>query len=168
VCSSDLAIDSSSTYAGVTRGSAAWFDSKETAVGGLLAVTDMMDMYESIRDNDCGGVPGKILCPWNQYTNYYNLSGVPGMKIFSPTDSAPGYEAQSFNGKPIAPIADMTDTIMLFIDERPGKWVRPRIRDWQVNDQGRSGDSDVYAVNYADALVCREPKFQGKLTGITA
>lgn len=164
----EVAVDSTSTYAGITRGSATYFESLETAHSALLSDSGLLDFHEALRDNDRGAEVGLILSPENQATNYYRLIGGPATKQTTPGDSARNLSNQSFNGIPWVGIGDMTDTIILFLDMRPGMWTHQVIRPFEVNFQGRAGDSDVYEVSTGNALVCRNPKLQGKLTGVTA
>lgn len=164
----ELAVDSGSTYAGIARGSAAYFESTETAVGGVLAFSNLIDLEEAIRDNDKGGRPKMIVCPWNQNTNIYNLGGQPAIKMIGAGDPAPNYTGQTFNGKPIVAVGDMTDTVIAMLDMSPGEFGVVQIRPFRVDFQGRGGDADVYQVSTGAAFVTYCPKHHGKLTGVTA
>ena len=164
----ELSIDSGSTYAGIARGAAAYWESTETAVGGALAYTDLVDMLETIRDNDKGGNPGMILAPYNQLTNIYNLTGNPATKMAGPGDLAQGFNNQTFAGIPIFGVGDMTDTVILFVDTRAGKNKLVIHRPFQVDQLGKTSDADDYLLSTAAALVNRDPAKDGKLTGVTA
>lgn len=164
----EVAVDATSTYAGITRGSATYFESQETAVSAAVGYSNLIAMYQGLRDNNVGAKPGLILCPWNQYTRIYNISGGPAIRASDSNDIARGYEAISFNGVPVAPLPDMTDTVILFLDMGPEKWAHIVHRDWDVKQMAPSGDSDVYQISYAGILACKNPMKQGKLTGCTA
>jgi hypothetical protein len=161
-------VDSTTTYAGIARGAAAYWESTETAVSGALATSDLQDIDEAIRDNDKGGNPGLILCPWNQNTNIYRLTGTPFVQQGPVTDKSPGMLVQSFNGSNIVPLGDFANTVIMFLDMTPGKWAHVVIRDFEVKDMGPSGDSDVMQVSTGRILINKSPKLDGKLTGVTA
>jgi len=162
------AVDSTTTYGGISRGSASYFESKETAVSAIVGFSDLIDMYEALRDNDFGAKPDLVLCPWNQYTRIYQVVGQPAIKNISPADSASSYLSQAFAGMDIQPLGDLTDTVILFLDRRPGKWEVITHRPLQVKEMAPSGDSDVFQVSLSVNLICTDPKSQGKLTGCTA
>jgi hypothetical protein len=164
----EVAVDSTSAYAGITRGSATYFESQETAVSAPIGYSHMMAMYQGLRDNNVGAKPGLIMCPWNQYSRIYAISGGPTVRAADSNDVAKGYEAITFNGVPIAPMPDMTDTVILFLDMAPEKWAHVVHRNWDVKQMGPSGDSDVYQISYSGILACKDPKKQGKLTACTA
>lgn len=162
------AVDATTAYGGITRGSASYFESNENAVNGIVGFSDLITLYEEQRDNDIGARPDLILCPWNQYTRIYEVTGQPAVKNISPADSAEGYLGQVFAGMQIQPLGDLTDTVIFMLDRRPGKWTVIQHRPLTVSDQGRSGDSDVYEISLSVNLFCLDPKSQGKLTGCTA
>jgi hypothetical protein len=164
----EVAIDSTSTYAGQARGSAAWWESTETAVSGALSYDDLIDLQEAIRDNDKGGMPSMILCPYNQESNIFRLTGGPAMQTLSPQDKASGLMNQAFGGIPVIPLYDFTNTVIAMLDNRPGKNSVVEHVPFTVTDQGRSGDADVFQIKWAGCWVNRIPKFDGKLTGVTA
>ena len=166
----ETAVDSTATYAGVTRGSATWFESAETAVNGQLAVTDGLNLIETMADNDRGSrMENSVwLMPWNQYTNMYNLTGGPAAQTIGDADKVPGYLGQTFARLPVIPVPSMTDTVIMLLDLTFGNWEMIEHQPLMVHDQGRSGDADLYLVTYMFKLVCKHPKMQGKLTGVTA
>lgn len=169
----ELSVDYGSAYAGITRnGSASYFEATETAVSRKLAFQDLIDLQETMRDNDKGSRfgPGNglILCPLNQETNIYQLTGQPAVKNIGPSDAAQNLTAQTFNGVPIVGLPDWTDSVIAFLDMRPEKWKYPVIRPFSVKEMAPSGDSDVYQVSWGGSLVNKMPKFDGKLTSVTA
>lgn len=165
----ELAVDYGSSYAGVTRsGSAGWFESTETATNAALATSHLIDLQETIRDNDKGGKPSLLLGSINQESNLYQLSGPHVIHNSNPSDKAPGLNSQMFAGKTCVFLPDFSDTVIMLLDMRPSNWAPMQIRPFSVKQMAPSGDSDVYQVSWGGQLVCRMPKFQGKLTGVTA
>ena len=166
----ETAVDSTTAYAGITRGSASYFESLETAVSGNLAATDLEDLIEGLADNDRGANTGamRFMVPWNQATNIYRLTGVPATQFISDADKVPNFLSQTFAGMPIARLGDWTDTVIILADMTPGNWVVVEHEPFMVHDQGRSADADVFMETFRGGIMCKQPKMQGKLTGITA
>jgi len=163
-----VSIDSTTTYAGIARGSAGYWESSETPVSDVMSYEDMVDLDETIRDNDKGGRTGAVLMPWNQVTRYTNITGGPAIKQMVGHDIAEGITAPTFNGAPVIGMGDMTNTVALFLDTRPGSWDFVEKRPFSVKEMAPSGDSDLFQVSNASVLVNKQPKKMGKLTGLTA
>jgi hypothetical protein len=161
-------IDSTTTYAGIARGAAAYWESTETAVAGPLAVSDLEDLLETIRDNDKGGNPTHIFGPLNQVTNFARLSGTPYVQNGGPADKGQHLMGPSFAGRPFIGLPDFTNDVIVMADMRPGNFGMYQQRAWDVKAMAPSGDSDVMQLSWAGLPICRQPKFQGKLTGVTA
>lgn len=161
-------VDSSTTYAGIARGSAGYHESTETAVSAALSVEDLEDLLETIEDNDKGGKPTHIFGPRNQVTNFSRLSGTPYVQNGDPNDKGQHLISTSFAGRPFIGLPDFTNTVIAMLDMRPGHFMMKVHRPWSVKDMGPSGDSDVMQLSYACIPICKQPKFQGKLTGVTA
>lgn len=165
----ELAVDFGAAYAGITRnGAAGYFESTETDVAGAISTDDLLNLMETIRDNDKGGQPDVILVPHNQATRIYNLAGPHTIFNANPSDKAPGLMSQTFNNIPIVALPDWTDTVAMALDRRPGNWGAKIHRPFSVKEMAPVNDSDVYQVSWAGCLACHQPKFQGKLTGLTA
>ena len=165
----ELAIDSSSNYAGVTRSSATYWQSTETAVSGTLSWTNIRDLIETCRDNDKGGLKQPHwFMPWNQYSNLFSIAGQPGYKSFPSTDALQGYSAQQIDGAPVTPLGDMTNTVILAVDMAPGNWYMEEFRPLTIKSLSEAGDDDRYSMSAGLALACFNPKNHGKLTGVTA
>jgi hypothetical protein len=145
-----------------------YFEANENAVNAIVSFSDLIDLYEEQRDNDIGAKPDLIVCPWNQYTRIYQIAGQPAIKNISPIDSASGYQSQVFAGMAIQPLGDLVDTQIFMLDRSPGSWIVVQSRPFQVKEMAPSGDSDVFQVSLGVNLICRHPKFQGKLTGCSA
>jgi|FLOH01.1.fsa_nt_gi hypothetical protein len=166
----ETAVDSTTAYAGITRGSASYFESAETAVSGALAVTDLEDLVETMLDNDRGASAEYMrwFMPYNQATNIYRLTGTPAQQMISDSDKAPAFLRQTFGGIPMSPLGDFTNTVIILADLAPGMWEVVEHEGFMVHDQGRNADADLSMVTYRGGLVCLDPKLQGKLTGVTA
>jgi hypothetical protein len=164
----ELAVDSTSTYAGIARGSAAYWESTETAHSAALTYTALINLKESIKDNDKGGRTTHWLMPNNQVTNLFNLSGQQAIKVIGPEDAMKGYSSQTIDGSPVVGLGDMTDTVIAAMDMRPGQIEAIVHRPFTVDYQGRSGDSDVYQISWAGCVPVYLPKNHGKLTAVTA
>jgi hypothetical protein len=165
----EVAVDSTSAYAGLTRGAITYFESLETAVNRKVAATDMQDLFEGLVDNDRGADPDMMIIPWNQNTNIYNLTGVPGVQMIGDSDKNPGLTGQMFNGTiPYVPLPNWTNTVLVMLDRSGDKWPLIEHEPFTVKFQGRSADSDVNQVSWRGSLVCKDPLRQGKLTGLTA
>jgi hypothetical protein len=168
----ELSVDSTSSYAGITRTATSHYAATETAIGRSIAASDIMDILETMRDNDKGSKigPGNglILCPLNQATNIYRLEGVPAVQYIGDADKAPNLHTQTFARIPIVGLPDWTNTVICYLDMSPGHWVLAQHRPWTVHDQGRSGDADIFQVSWAGQLINKMPHWDGKHTGVTA
>jgi len=165
----ETAVDSTTTYAGIARGSAAYWESYEAASVGTLAVTDLEDMIEALLDNDRGASAEgmRLFMPYNQATNIYRLTGTPATQFIADGDKAPAFLRQTFAGIPMSPLGDFTNTVIILAD-MPGKWEVVEHEGFMTKDMGATGDADLAMVTYRGALVCLDPKLQGKLPGVTA
>jgi len=159
-------VDATTAYGGVTRGGA-WFDSTETAVGAELSFDAMSTLYFDMIDAEVGAKPDIVLASPTQGQKHYNISGMPGMKMFNPGDPAPQMSDQQFNGMPVMLMPDMTSSVLMMLDRRGRHFQFVTHRNLEVYFRGRSGDSDVYDMIMAFILVCRNPNKQGKLTGLS-
>jgi len=179
----EVSIDSTTTYAGIARGSAAYWESSETAHSAVLSRTGLLNIHETARDNDKGAHTTLILLPHNQATNYVALTGEPNAQNSSlrvelglvgggAMDLAPSVRNLSFMGIPIVPLPDFTNTVILGLDTNPIR-VGPKFglsvrRDFDVRGPQMSGDDDVYEVSTAATLINHLPRTDWKLTGVTA
>lgn len=161
-------IDSTTTYAGIARGAAAYWESTETAVGGPLTITAMEDLLETIEDNDKGGQVTHIFGPRNQETNFARLAGTPYIQQGGTADKGQHLLAPKFAAIPFIALPDFTNTVIVFADMRPGHFKMLQQRPWSVKEMSPSGDSDVMQLSWAGQPICKQPKMSGKLTGVTA
>lgn len=165
----ETAVDYGDVYAGITRnGSAGYFESTETAHGGALTTDGLIDLQETIRNADKNGKPDTILCNLNQETNIYRLGGPHLITNLNPGDKTPSLLNNQIAGCRVVAVPDFTTTVLLMLDMRPSNWAPTIIRPFSVKEMGPSGDSDIWQFSWGGALVCKMPKFQGKLTGVTA
>jgi hypothetical protein len=175
----EVSIDSTTAYAGITRGSAAYFEATETACGGALSRTKIVDHIEAVRDNDKGGRCHLFIGPVNQVSNYIRLSGEPNAQNTSlrvemavaggnGVDYVPRFDGCTIAGAPFIGIGDFSNTVIASLDLSPDNWHLKIRRPFEIREQSRSGDDDVWQVSTASALVCKHPRTQGKITGATA
>lgn len=178
----EVAVDSTTTYAGISRGSAAYFESSETAHNATLTMAGLANITEACEDNDKGGKTGLILTARNQLTNYMAFSGTPNTANHSfrsnaadlnkPFDIQPSTMNLTFQGIPIVGLPDWTDEVWMGLDMRPTR-VGPNVgisiaRDFEIRGPDMAGDDDVWEVSTAFAVIVHSPKLCWKLTGVTA
>lgn len=166
----ELAIDYGSAYAGVTRnGAAGYFEATETAVNDKLAWSDLRDLKETVRNADKGSTgPWFWLCNLNQESNIYELTGSPVIRMEGDGDLSPRMTSPSVDGDKVVALPDFTTTVIALIDAGAGNWAPTYIRDFEVLDMGPTSDNHIFQLSWGGAFVCRNPKVQGKLTGVTA
>ena len=172
----EVAVDDGTTYAGISRsGTVNHWDSFENALSGVLTQAALLNIREAVRDNERGGRVNVFLMPWNQITNLQSLPGAPGASNnslrFDLTQSggrlqiAPNHDGTMFGEAAVIGIADMLDTLVVGLDT--SSWLVVEHRPFNIRED-ISGDDDVFQLSWAGALVCKEPKNQGKQTGVTA
>lgn len=174
----NAAVSNTITYAGIARGSAAYFEAHNLNTNGSLEIADLRDIHEFVRDNDKGGKPRFWLAPHNQVTNIGALGVTDGTTANSlvrysgsPNDprNVGTLPAQCYaQGLPVVGISDLTDTELYLFDDRPGNWLLVRRRDMKVDPLGKAGDADKYLITTAFAVPCLYPKLQGKISGASA
>jgi len=104
----------------------------------------------------------------NQETNFARLSGTPYMQNGGPSDKGEHLLGPRFAGRPFIGLPDFTNTVIVALDMRPGHFAMTQQRPWNVKEMAPSGDSDVMQLSWAGIPICKQPKMQGKLTGVTA
>jgi hypothetical protein len=180
----ELAVDDGATYAGIARGSAAYFECSNTNQNGALTRAGLLNTHEAARDNDKGGGPTfLILVPHNQLTNYLQLTGEPNAQNSSVRvefatvgggrlDLAPAHTGLSFMGSPIVGLGDFTNTTWLALDLRmtrhgPNVGIKT-VRTFDIRGPDMAGDDDVYELSHASACIVHMPKLCWKLEDVTA
>jgi hypothetical protein len=164
----ELAIDDTTDYAGITRSGAAYFQSTETAHSAALTTDALIDLQETIRNAEKGGKPAIILSNLNQESNIYRLGGPHLITNMNPGDKTPSLLNNRVAGCDVVSVPDFTTTVVMMLDMRPSNWAPRIIRPFSVKEMAPAGDSDIYQFSWGGTLVCKMPKFQGKLTGVTA
>jgi len=169
-------IDSTTTYAGIAPGTYTSWASSETAVGGVLTITALQDLYETLVGSPNGGQPTHLLMPQNQLTNYINVAGAPGAanSAFRIVPGAQGgaFDAGvviplvTFNGLPVVPVRGMTSTEIYMVDV--SKMDLLIHRQPEVREIARTNDDDRFMVSVAGCLRITRRKSFAKLTGVSA
>lgn len=169
-------IDSGTTYAGIAPGSYTSWVSVETALGGVLTVSALQDLYETLATTPYGATPTHLLMPQNQVTNYVNVAGAPGAANsafrIQPGVQGGAFDAGvvhpliTFNGLPVVAIRGMTATEAYMVDV--SKLDLLIHRQPEVREIARTNDDDRFMVSVAGCLRASRRKSFGKLTGITA
>lgn len=172
-----LAVDSSGTYAGINRATETTWQSQEDAIGGALSIANLEDLEEELRDSERGANPDLVISRQNQFTNYQRTIGPAaasgGVFRIQMDAAAAGTKADlglvasegSFAGKRWVCVPDLTNTIVVMLDSR--YWVLAVHEDFDVQDKASADDSVTRHITWRGALVCRNPRRQGKLTGLT-
>lgn len=173
--------DDTTALYGISRTTYTALQSAVTAVGGALALSNLQDMYEALRDNDRGAKPGEllILSPLNQITNYVNLatqvSTGTTVSLLRKDASRPGgvdygylESGLSFCGVPWVGIPDFVDTEIAFICTSPGCWEFVEHRLFRADLMAKTDDSETWQLSCAAALICRKTRQCGKLETVDA
>lgn len=184
-----LAVDSTGTYASLDHAAITGWASQETAVNAAQSYAALDDMVETLRDDPVRSRPSLILMPENQVTNYTRLSG-PGVRntftLQAPGGGPQNFDvgpqrgailapAQSFNGIPIVGVAELTDTVILFLNMTDCRCcIRYRVfglgdaGGWQAEEVPRGGRTTQIALSWTGHFCVPAPRYCGKLTGVTA
>lgn len=164
----ELAVDYGSAYAGITRnGSAAYFEATETAVGGSLAMSNLEDLLEVTKDNDKGGNPNLWVCPGNQLTNILRLAPT-NQTQYTVNDKMGQWVMPTLAGRPIIEVGDLTDTVIFLLTMNKKCFDLMYWRRMRIDPMAKTNDSKRFQVSSGIAFPCKMPKYQGKLTGVTA
>ena len=169
-------IDSATIYAGINPAVNTAWASVETPLGGVLTITALQDLYETLVGSPNGGQPTHLLMPQNQLTNYINVAGAPGVanSAFRIVPGAQGgaFDAGvvlplvTFNGLPVVPVRGMTTTELYMVDV--SKMDLLIHRQPEVREIARTNDDDRFMVSVAGCLRITRRKSFAKLTGVTA
>jgi len=162
-------IAATGAYGGVTRGSSTYIESAVTTVSREVQLTDIMDMVETLSDNDRGQRPNMLLGAVNQQTRMYQFAAPGGMKVQQAgSDPTPGFNpyAMDICGMAGHFLPDWTDATICLL--RKEHVVFYEHQPYQIHDQNRSGDSDVLQTSWMGLLLHKFPMFAGKLASCTA
>lgn len=171
--------DDTTDYAGISRTTYTWWQSNIPATVNGILLADYQDMVEAIQDAERAGKVTHILAPWNQITNYTDLAtnGANALAGFQRVIIEPGrgqgaldlgHSAAAFQGVPFTPIRDLANSTVLFLDMSPGLWELVSIRTPRVEMLAKTNDDTTWYITAGSALVCKNPRKQGALQGITA
>lgn len=172
-----VAIDSTTTYAGITRGSAAYFESTESSTNTLAG---LRAANRACRDADKAGRPSLHLVSPTILEWYSNLGGTyvaatggnGNLRMTQMADGTP-YRADfgiatsgfSFNGAPVVELPDVTSTEWFGLDMRYLE--HHTIRGLNVQFHSNVGDNELYKITVGSTLVYKEPKRAFKMTGLS-
>ena len=167
------AVSASATYAGITRGSAAYFESSTTSTA---SIAGMRGLHRAVRDAEKGGNPTVNLVSPTLMAWYAGLAGTPGTSNFvlqtsgsGPSNVDVGYNwtGATFMGKPVVEIPDLTSTVWLMLDTSAQNLKHVVQRPFEVKFHHNEGDSEVYQITTASTIAVEMPKWQGIGTSLT-
>jgi hypothetical protein len=167
----ESAIDSSGSYAGLTR-STYKMASYEAAIGGSLAISNLDTMYETLQAVEIGANLEQhvILAPTSTIGEYNDVAAGTGAGdplILSNTegetlDGGRFKFVQKYNGNPFVRIEGMTAGGLLYVD--PNQVKRVVQRPVQVDVIAKVDDSQEYMITSSEIIAVHNPRVCGKLT----
>lgn len=167
------AISASATYAGITRGSAAYFESSTLSTA---TIAGLRALHRTVRDAEKGGRPTAHLVSPTVANWYAGLAGVPGTSNFvlqqsgtGPANVDVGYNwtGLTFMGRPVIEVPDLTSTVWLMVDTSAGNFKHKVVRELGVKFHHNEGDSETYLVTTGSTLAVEMPKWQGIMTSVS-
>ena len=171
-----IMIDSTTTYATLSRTTVAVWAANETAVGGALALDGANGMVRMYNDVSLGsGDEGQInaLFGTQNIVEAYEALLQNDMRFQSGGPGDGGFGRLTFKGKPFLWDRAATSGVLYYIANSTFKTLIQRDRDFFVtpiqNPENGTAQSEVYLAHILlwIALVCVEPRRNGKLTGIS-
>lgn len=174
------AISASTTYAGITRGSASYFESATSS--STFSVANLRAFHRTIRSPDYGGNPTAHLVSPTVLELYAALGGTAvaatggnsNLRYVAPADGSPSafdyglrLTGMNFYGRPIIEVPDLTSTVWISIDTTAGNLQHRIIRPFAVKFHHNEGDNEVYEVSTGSTLVKMMPKWDGVYTSIS-
>ena len=167
------AVDATTTYAGIARGSAAYFESTESSTNTLAG---LRAAYRATQDAEKAGKTSAHLVSPTILQWYATLAGLPGTSNFILGNSGAGpmnvdvgfaWTGSTFMGKPIIAIPDLTSSEWYGLDFSAGNIKHKIWRSLSVIFHHMAGDSEGYEVSTGSALIVEMPKWQFKMTGLS-
>jgi len=166
-------VDDSTAFMGLARATYTQLAAYESAVGGALTLAALKTMTRTLRDQPRAGRPNLIIFSptiADTYTgivdsgaNFHrrDVTAAPGDAF----DIAPAPTAARFQGIATYEMPDLTASVLLCIQREDFyiKWKR-RVK---VRAMGATRDADMWDATARLMLGCRNPRRQGKLTGLT-
>lgn len=173
------AISATATYAGITRGSAAYFESSTSS--STFSVANARAYLRTIRSPDKGGHPVAHLVSPTVLEIYAAIGGTPStttgnstLRYVAPADGSAfradyGINVSGFSlgGAPVIEVPDLTSTVLISIDSSAGNFQHRIIRPFQVKFHHNEGDNEVYEVSTGSTIAKMNPKWDGIYTGIS-
>lgn len=171
-----VAVDSTTTYAGIAVGTVAAWASYELAVGGALSLAALDLMYRTLIGR--GGTPSHILTVPAQITAYTGLANV-GHATATPVflGQLPGQGGvfdmglirtmPTWNGIPFVQQRNMTSGELYMLDVNTARFEVAVHRDLTVEPLAKVNDNQQWQLSMAQGLIVERRDIQGKLTGLT-
>jgi hypothetical protein len=166
-------IDDGNTYAGITRGSASYFESTVTSSVGDLARSDFETLIDTMRRPEKASRVGLWMLPPEQSLNYAQLADFSnadrrdvvagGGKGF---DLGWNWDGLSIHGAPALTMPDMTNTVALAMNTKPGGFKLIQRRPFSSKPLSPTGDNERILFTMGLAMPVKNPKDHGKLEGI--
>lgn len=165
-------VDSTGTVAGIDRSSDTWFASYEVdTAGSAYALTDLDIVWQNVHDAEYAS-PG-IDSIFTSYKQIRLAKADLNPSVSTGTLPAGGFGTSynlgvplsgfSYAGANIYGIRELTNTIWLFMVRNEHKIIV--LRDWKVDELGKTDDSDKFLVTGAFGQMNLNPKHCAKLIG---
>lgn len=169
----DNAVDSTGTYAGLARGTYAWWASYEQSIG-TLAESDLETMFAALEDQpritQAMGPVDLILATRAVVTTLKGLGHTNAGHTMIRTDMGNslnlGFPTSGtmVQGVPVVVVPNLTSGTLMALRRNMIRVLR--IRDFEVKQLGPTGDYDEFMISAGYALQCENPYCCGKLTDI--
>lgn len=174
------AISATTTYAGITRGSAAYF---ESATSSTATIAGLKALHRAIRDPEHGGTPTAILLSPTALEVYLSLgtmlSQTQGssnnlLRYVQPANgTAPAFDlghsltGNAFMGAPVIGVPDLTSTVVIFLDTSGATCKHIVVRPFQVKFHHNEGDNEVYEISCGSTIAVENPVRSGIMTSFS-
>lgn len=172
-----LAVDSTGTYLGIDRASNSWWAANEDASTTALSLSALNSMFNNCSEG--GRHPSIIISGTAHYEAFWNLGTPYVSQDLGPTGRdeqlfAAGFTNLLFNGVPwvrdplVTADGATSRNPIFFLNEDYWDLYVGQGQDFAMGEFMRPWNQQVYVaeINWRGALVCRNPKRQGKLTNI--
>lgn len=167
-------IDSAGTVASVNRTSATWFQAHEAAIAGsATALSDVDILWQNVHGDSGHKSPGidLIITGYTQRRILKVLAGQLGVSnnSFGINPSGVGLDigvpTLAYEGAPVVQWTGLNSASVLLMLHSPD-WLIAEMRSLRVEPLAKTDDSDKFLATWAGGLVCKQPKYQAKLTGV--
>lgn len=164
------AVSATTAYAGITRGSAAYF---ESATSSTATIAGLKALHRTVRDADHGGRIVAWLMSPTALEVYLSLATMLSqtqgssnnlLRYVNPADgSAPRFDlghaltGHAFMGSPIIEVPDLTSTVIVGLDTTGNTCKHIIIRPFQVKFHHNEGDAEVYEVSTGSTIAVENP-----------